>query len=155
MTKKKILIIIVAIVALSVVISLVISPSSKAPTIKAPEPGSTFTKPTTSQIKISAPKGDIVVPNFYDKVVNENNGSAILEETKDFQISFAIAENRFYIEIYNPNLKDTIPKAEVAFLSRLELTRDRACNLDVKVRTNPIFIPGPPESKNLSFCNEP
>jgi hypothetical protein len=114
--------------------------------------GEKFTKPTTTNVTVPAPEGDVILPNFYNDAISESeNGSATLLENSDYQFGFNRTTNSFYITIYNEDLEGTIAVAEKAFLSKYKLSESDACKLDVVVRPDILIFPEG-KTRALSFC---
>ena len=153
MTKKRVIIITAAIVVfISMIATFVLNKREEEVPVVTDKSANTKIDIEARHVKITSTKGEVEVSNFYKDPVAEYQGSAVIEETRDYQISFVLKENRFYINLYNSGFESVIPTAEAALLEKLDIEVVDACKLDVVVRTDPVLIPGASETRSLSFC---
>jgi len=101
--------------------------------------------------------GDQAVSNFYlGDVVTTPNGNAIIEENMVYQIAYTSDGEQFTITIFYPNEGDHAgdqQTAENSFLTKLGITQDIACSLNVTVQQVDLNLTLVGEFP-LSFCND-
>ncbi len=105
----------------------------------------TDTFPKTDTISIGTGNGAIEVKNFYKNIVDTEEGSAILVDNVNYQISYDRSVSIFYIHFRNASAQQS--KAETELLGMLGIGQKDACRLDVLV-----FQAGQQNGTGLSFC---
>ena len=113
------------------------------------------TPPSSSLDKILV--SGVSVNNFYRKGERMNQyGDVLIEENKEFSIEYQHPFKLFIIAVLSTPFDALRIKAENAFLSRLGISKEDACALNVQVGT-PFFVD--PQyamtSYPLSFCKKP
>ena len=103
------------------------------------------TFPKTEAISIGTGNGSIEVKNFYKTLVDTEEGSIIMADNENYQISYERSNSVFYIYFRNADLSQ--PQAEMDLLDILGISQQDACKLNVLV-----FQFGQSNGNSLSFC---
>ena len=103
------------------------------------------TFPKTDTISIGTENGAVEVKNFYKNIVDTEEGSAILVDNINYQISYDRNTSIFYIHFRNALVPQS--KAETELLTLLGIVQHDACRLNVLV-----FQVGQINGSGLSFC---
>ncbi len=108
------------------------------------------TIPQTQVIEISG----IPVNNFYKNAAEVNlNTDALITETSSYQIAYLAKFGEFLITVLGSPFPQARATAEQAFISKLGITKEQACQLTVFVSTPSYANPDYSGQKyNLSFC---
>ena len=158
MTKKRILIIFLAIILISIILAflqqrgqvkLPFVTRTTQPSTQIPE-GATLKFPEGNTIKISNKE----VENFYKTAYPiNNNGDVVFSETENYKIIYFPKGEQFLISILGTPFEEAKKEAEQQFLQSLGISESEACELNVSVST-PRFANEAESGKNykLSFC---
>ena len=103
------------------------------------------TFPKTETISIGTGNGSIEVKNFYKTLVDTEEGSIIMADNENYQISYERSTSVFYIHFRNDAVSQS--QAEADLLNVLGISQQDACKLNVLV-----FQSGLAEGSRLSFC---
>ena len=103
------------------------------------------TFPKTETISIGTGNGSIEVKNFYKTLVDTEEGSIIMADNENYQISYERSTSVFYIDLRTETASQ--PQAEADLLNVLGIGQQDACKLNVLV-----FQSGLAEGSRLSFC---
>ena len=103
------------------------------------------TFPKTETISIGTGNGSIEVKNFYKTLVDTEEGSIIMADNENYQISYERSTSVFYIDLRTETASQ--PQAEADLLNILGIGQQDACKLNVLV-----FQPGKTNGAKLSFC---
>ncbi len=103
----------------------------------------TDTFPKEDKITIGTANGSVEMNNFYKKAIDTEEGSVILTDNNDYEISYDRSASKFYIYLRNPGSRS---KAESELLNILGIGQKEACKLDVSVAAGQTSV------GNLSFC---
>lgn len=120
--------------------------------VRAPE--APFVRPEGEMIEIGTPKGAVRVKNFYpEKSDLDESGSIRIASGDGYFISYDTVASRFWIAVTGATFASVRSRAETDFVSRLGISQNDACNLDVSVgvpwsAANPLSGVDLP----LSFC---
>ena len=113
----------------------------------------TDTFPKTETISIGTTQGTVEVKNFYKTLIDTEEGSIIMADNENYQISYDRSDSKFYIDLViasdyreRGNLYSQT-KAESELLNILGIGQQDACKLNVLV-----FQFGQNDSTSLSFC---
>lgn len=133
--------------------------SSISSTLPAHSP-SENTYPTTPMITIGTSQGIVEVKNFYNSIVDTEEGLLILADRDDYEIAYDRSNSSFMVA-----LRSDAPKArkagETELLNILGIGQPDACKLNVQVFLNPSVQfaaslgkprQGREGNQNLSFC---
>ncbi|OGH21407.1 MAG: hypothetical protein A2958_01265 [Candidatus Levybacteria bacterium RIFCSPLOWO2_01_FULL_38_13] len=115
--------------------------------------------PTKIEERTRIPQSDKIIisgvktNNFLKSPIQTNSeGDVLFIKEGDFQIAYLTRFSQFIINI-STSSSQTRLNAEMAFITKLGVKREEACQLEVKV-TSP-YVPNPylaPPRKTLSFC---
>ncbi|OGZ00314.1 MAG: hypothetical protein A3B13_01135 [Candidatus Liptonbacteria bacterium RIFCSPLOWO2_01_FULL_45_15] len=126
-------------------------PAAKLPSVSSssslPSPSYSIadTFPKTETISIGTGNGSIEVKNFYKTLVDTEEGSIIMADNENYQISYERSTSVFYIHFRNDAVSQS--QAEADLLNVLGISQQDACKLNVLV-----FQPGKTNGAKLSFC---
>jgi hypothetical protein len=103
---------------------------------------------TAIDLKTIAP-----IPLPKNSEITNELGDIIIEDTNDYRILYIKRKDQFSIGIFSSPFEKQRQKAEKAFLSILNITEEKACELNV-VTTTPMFANPEEAGKiySLSFC---
>ncbi len=107
--------------------------------------------PTGERIDVSG----VSVKNPYASAVQLTaQGDSLMEEASEFRLIYLKPFNKFLISIKSSPFEENRQKAERAFLERLEISENEACNLPVEISTTASINPNEAgQIFKLSFCN--
>lgn len=103
------------------------------------------TFPKTDTISIGTGNGSIDVKNFYKTLVDTEEGSIIMADNADYQISYVRTTSIFYIHFKNATVAQSTAESEL--INILGISQQDACNLNILV-----FPAGKQEGNRPSFC---
>lgn len=107
----------------------------------------------SNTVAISTPKGNVLVNNFTQNILSRTESSMIIADTSDYQIVYFQKEGSFLITLASQPATAARIKAESAFLSILNISKEQACKLTVALKI-PYSVDenlaGP--DYGLSFC---
>lgn len=111
--------------------------------------------PAGNRFIIHTPKGDVAVIDFrkHPVSVTEDRQTVVIEDKKDFQIVFNVADTSFVISINVKPFPLVRKQGEAAFLKDLGISQNDACKLSAyegtTMRIDPRYAGQP---FGLSFC---
>lgn len=112
---------------------------------------------TKNDLKISTNSGEMEVKNFYNlptsKILSKNNDTTLADNTY-YNIYYNPQGSYFIILLYDKNLKTSREKAEADLLKLLNINKEDACKLNIRVGV-PFSVSEDYAGINLglSFCN--
>ena len=118
---------------------------SSSSSLPSPSYSIADTFPKTETISIGTGNGSIEVKNFYKTLVDTEEGSIIMADNENYQISYERSTSVFYIHFRNDAVSQS--QAEADLLNVLGISQQDACKLNVLV-----FQSGLAEGSRLSFC---
>ena len=121
------------------------SSQSSSSSLPSPSYSIADTFPKTETISIGTGNGSIEVKNFYKTLVDTEEGSIIMADNENYQISYERSTSVFYIDLRTETASQ--PQAEADLLNVLGIGQQDACKLNVLV-----FQSGLAEGSRLSFC---
>jgi len=154
--KKKILIVItvILIVAIWIVGSIIARKEElQKKTLQTPMPSPTqipYLIPESATIEV----GGVEVNNFYkDAILTGNDGYALFDKTPKYKIAYIPVDQSFLISIIDNPFEAVRKEAERAFLQKLGVNQENACQLRVNIATNVRVDPTHAgQNYKLSFC---
>lgn len=120
-------------------------PAGASATTSMPSSSVADTFPKGDTISIGTAQGGVEVKNFYNSLVDTEEGLAIIENNDNDEIAYDRTAGIFYI--YLKTAAASQDQAEGAFLKILGVGQQEACKLDASV-----FQPNQAGGKSLSFC---
>ncbi|MBI4085782.1 MAG: hypothetical protein HY433_00880 [Candidatus Liptonbacteria bacterium] len=108
--------------------------------------------PKTPTVKLGTSQGIVEVKNFYNALVDTEEGSVILKNLDDYVVAYRRDTSIFTIELFS-NSQAVRQAAETELLNILGIGQTDACKLNVTVSVP--YSPGNPlnaKSSMLSFC---
>ena len=92
-----------------------------------------------------------ITPDFY-RVASYPEGASLSSEV-DYSIDYSKQSNTFTIALYKYPLLDTRMRASVAFLEKLQVSQEEACQMNTKVTVSSSVNVGlAGDNLGLSFC---
>jgi hypothetical protein len=114
--------------------------------------------PTSTTIILGTSQGSVTVNNFYQnaQTITQDKQAVIIENPGDYVITYNVPDSSFVISLMSLPLEAARVAAESAFLSKLGISEQDACKLNVYEGV-PIGVSDqyPGESFPLSFCGGP
>jgi hypothetical protein len=110
-----------------------------------------FSIPTEAKIELPS---KVVVNNVYNNEgYTYDNGTKVFEKNDYYQITYSPTDDTFDIIILSDRFSEGRTLAENALLSELEISKEEACQLNVRITTHPQLNPVEAENEyGLSFC---
>lgn len=127
---------------------------SVSPTPTSFQPSPSF-HPVTPKIPKRIYVSGVSVRNFYQSAEIDFSKTYELINNKDYRITFVPQKNLFFVVIYNSPFDKKRKEAESALINLLDIDKEHACLLNVKIVTSPKVDPKEGGKYHpLSFCQK-
>jgi len=125
----------------------------KKPTITPQKPSFIFPKITSQEKTIKEKIAKVKEQSLSNPLEVPSMGNFVLARVgNDFEIDYITLDDRYFIQIWNPDFDGTRKKAEEYFLENVLKTRDPEIVCRIKVRFYSTYNKNLPVVERLSIC---
>jgi len=109
--------------------------------------------PVSETLTLGTSRGAVTVKNFYKNVIGQEGDTVLIENAKDYRLTYNMSQSSFWIFILNGPVTAVLNAAESDLLKILNISQQEACLLNITWSAAPAAdakLAG--ETFPLSFC---